>query len=104
MNVVYAKTAAGPVIMYYRPDQDYADLSGIEDNLNLEAARCGTTVIAYAIADRGVVVAECPTGEEINAKLGVALKSEVPSEGTIVPPTGVLLGDIPLDAYVAYLI
>jgi len=103
MNVVYAKTAAGPVILHCRPDQDYTGLADIEECLNREATRCSTTVLAYAVADREIVFAECPTSEDLNSKVDVALKSDVPGGATIVPPAGVILADIPSNAYVVYL-
>ena len=103
MNVTYAKTVAGTTIIHFRPDQNYTDTADLEQALNAEAVSNGTTIAAYAIAERAGVMAHCASAADLNTKVQVCQKSEVPQNATIIAPEGVILADIPNDGYVVYI-
>lgn len=103
MNVTYAKTVAGSTVVYFRPDQNYTDIPDLEQALNAEAVANSTTIAAYAIADRAGVMQHCTSAADINTKVQVCQKSEVPENATVIAPEGVILADIPNDGYVVYI-
>ena len=103
MNVIYAKTVSGVTITHCRPDQDYTGIVILEEALTAAAVESGSTVAAYAVAGHEAVAALCITPEDYNTRLQVCHKEDVPEGATIVLPDGVILGDVPAEAFVVYI-
>jgi len=103
MDSLFARTAANTTMAVFRPDDDYGDLSESLTILGEEAERAGTSLESHALAESGIISAACTQSGDMDLKIRITQKKDVPGGKTIVPPTGLSAGDIPANGYVVYL-
>lgn len=103
MDTLFARTTANTTMALFRPDDDYGDLSESLAILEEEADRVETSLGSHALAESGIIAAACTHSGDVDLKIRIAQKQDVPEGKTIVPPTGLSTGDIPANGYVVYL-